>query len=77
MEDKLNNRITNLACFSLGVILATLMMGYGLMREFMWVLFGSSIILLVWIAWNWVRGIDYMQKNHPDYKGEDLFNEDK
>ena len=77
MEDKLNNRITNLACFSLGVILAALMMGHGLMREFIWVLFGSSIILLVWIAWNWVRGIDYMQKNHPDYKGEDLFNEDK
>lgn len=77
MEDKLNNRITNLACFSLGVILAALMMGQGLMKEFIWVLFGSSIILLIWIAWNWVRGIDYMQENHPDYKGEDLFNEDK
>ena len=23
----------------------------------------------------WVEGIDYMQKNHPDYKGEDLFDE--
>ena len=23
------------------------------------------------------NGIDYMQKNHPDYKGEDLFGEDK
>jgi len=21
----------------------------------------------------WVGGIDYMHKNHPDYKGEDLF----
>jgi hypothetical protein len=21
----------------------------------------------------WVDGIDYMHKNHPDYKGEDLF----
>jgi hypothetical protein len=21
----------------------------------------------------WVGGIDYMYKNHPDYKGEDLF----
>lgn len=21
----------------------------------------------------WVSGIDYMMKNHPDYKGEDLF----
>jgi hypothetical protein len=25
----------------------------------------------------WVNGIDYMDKNHPDYKGEDLFDEDK
>lgn len=25
----------------------------------------------------WVNGIDYMHKNHPDYKGEDLFDEDK
>lgn len=23
------------------------------------------------------NGIDYMQKNHPDYKGEDLFGEEK
>ena len=25
----------------------------------------------------WVNGIDYMDKNYPDYKGEDLFDEDK
>lgn len=24
----------------------------------------------------WVNGIDYMQENYPDYKGEDLFGED-
>ena len=23
----------------------------------------------------WVIGIDYMKKNHPDYKGDDLFGE--
>ncbi len=23
----------------------------------------------------WVNGIDYMDKNYPDYKGEDLFND--
>ena len=36
------------------------------------------IILLIAavIAIMWVRGIDYMQKNHPDYKGEDFFNEE-
>lgn len=33
--------------------------------------------IVVLLAIGWVRGIDYMQENHPDYKGEDLFNEDK
>ena len=28
------------------------------------------------IAWLWAGGIDYMAKNHPDYKGEDFFNEE-
>jgi hypothetical protein len=28
------------------------------------------------LSWAWVRGIDYMGKYHPDYKGEDLFGED-
>ena len=23
------------------------------------------------LSWSWVRGIDYMKENHPDYKGED------
>ena len=27
------------------------------------------------ISWLWVRGIDFMVKNHPDYKGDDLFGE--
>ena len=37
-----------------------------------------AIILLITIPISllWVRGIDYMDKNHPDYKGEDLFGED-
>jgi hypothetical protein len=24
------------------------------------------------LSWAWVRGIDNMKKNHPDYKGEDF-----
>jgi len=31
----------------------------------------SAVIIL------WVEGIDYMKKNHPDYKGDDLFNEEE
>ena len=75
-EDKWNNRISHLASFSLGGIWATIMIAKNWMSEFIWILFGSGIILFIWLAWNWVKGIDYMQKNHPDYKGEDLFDED-
>jgi len=32
--------------------------------------------ILFIVVYNWVKGIEYMQKNHPDYKGEDLFDED-
>jgi hypothetical protein len=38
---------------------------------------GIILVIVVPIAILWVRGIDYMQKNHPDYKGEDLFGEDE
>jgi hypothetical protein len=26
------------------------------------------------LSWAWVRGIDNMKENHPDYKGEDFLN---
>ncbi len=26
------------------------------------------------ISYFWVRGIDYMKENHPDYKGDDFLN---
>jgi hypothetical protein len=75
-EDKWNNRISQLASFSLGVIVTALMIAQNWMREFIWVLFGSGVILFVWLCWKWIEGIDYMQENHPDYKGEDLFDEE-
>lgn len=30
-------------------------------------------IVTALISWSWVRGIDYMKENHPDYKGDDFF----
>lgn len=33
----------------------------------------SMVLAVGVISWRWVEGIDYMQKNHPDYKGDDLF----
>jgi len=36
-----------------------------------------SLIFALLIAIPWVRGIDFMKKNHPDYKGGDFLNWDK
>jgi hypothetical protein len=36
----------------------------------------GSFILAVMVAIFWVRGIDYMKENHPDYKGEDFLGDD-
>jgi hypothetical protein len=35
---------------------------------------GMSFFFAAIIAVLWVRGIDNMMKNHPDYKGEDFLN---
>jgi hypothetical protein len=31
------------------------------------------LIILFLVVWAWIEGIDHMHKNHPDYKGDDLF----
>jgi hypothetical protein len=36
-----------------------------------------AFTLAVIIAVFWVRGIDNMKKNHPEYKGEDFLNWDE
>lgn len=36
--------------------------------------FGIMFIVVALISWRWVEAIDYMHKNHPDYKGEDFLN---
>lgn len=38
---------------------------------------GISFILAGIVSYFWVRGIDFMKENHPDYKGEDFLNWDK
>ena len=38
---------------------------------------GGSFILASLVAWSWVKGIDYMHENHPDYTGDDLFGIDE
>jgi hypothetical protein len=41
------------------------------------VAFIISLLITTPIAILWVKGIDYMHKNHPDYKGEDFLNWDR
>ena len=37
------------------------------------IVFGVAFSVVIIL---WVEGIDYMQKNHPDYKGDDLIDEE-
>jgi hypothetical protein len=34
------------------------------------------VVVSVFIGIQWVNAIDYMSTKYPDYKGEDLFDED-
>lgn len=34
------------------------------------------VAMVASLAWLWAGGIDYMQRNHPNYKGQDLFDEE-
>jgi hypothetical protein len=43
----------------------------------MWKVFLLMFIVVAIISYLWVRGIDYMKENHPDYKGEDFLNWDE
>lgn len=38
------------------------------------VVFLVIFISLTPIVYLWVKGLDFMHKNHPDYKGEDFLN---
>jgi len=39
-------------------------------------LISLAVFILLGVTALWVKGIDDMHKNHPDYKGEDLFGEE-
>jgi hypothetical protein len=41
----------------------------------MWIVYVLMFFVVAIISYLWVRGIDYMKENHPDYKGDDLFGE--
>ena len=39
----------------------------------MWIVYLVMFLVVTVVSLLWVSGIDYMQKNHPDYKGDELF----
>ena len=41
----------------------------------MFIIYAIVFTLLAALVWLWVGGIDFMQKNHPNYKGEDFLDE--
>ena len=40
-------------------------------------LISLGVFILLGVVALWVKGIDEMHENHPDYKGEDFLNEEK
>lgn len=76
-ENKWHNRIMHLTSFSLGVVVTALAISKGLFNLMLYMIIGSIGILLFSFIYNYIRGIDYMNENHSDYKGEDLFGEEK
>jgi hypothetical protein len=38
------------------------------------IIFGLAFSVVIIL---WVEGIDYMNKNYPDYKGEEFFNKEE
>lgn len=41
------------------------------------VVFLVIFVSLIPVVYMWIKGLDFMHKNHPDYKGNDLFGEDE
>ena len=75
-ENKWHNRIMHLTSFSMGIVVTALMMAKGMFELMLYVLIGSLVVLLVSFAYHYIGGRDYMKEIHPDYKGEDLFEEE-
>ncbi len=74
-ETKFHQIIMYLIFFSLGVVLSGFMMSGEMFQELVLMMLGGMVFLFVSLAYNYIRGIDHMQEHHPDYKGEDLFDD--
>lgn len=41
------------------------------------IIYAVTFTIVASLIWLWVGGIDFMKKNHPNYKGEDFLNWDQ
>jgi uncharacterized membrane protein YfhO len=74
-ETKFHHVMMYITFFSLGVVLSGLAISLNLLKEMVFVMFAGMVWLFISLVYNFIRGIDYMQEHHPDYKGEDLFDD--
>lgn len=74
-ETKFHHVMMYITFFSLGIVSSGLAISLNLFREMVFVMFAGMVWLFISLVYNFIRGIDYMQEHHPDYKGEDLFDE--
>lgn len=66
----------HLTSFSLGIIVTAFTISQGFFEAMLYMILVSLGVLLITFVYHYIKGIDYMAENHPDYKGEDLFDED-
>jgi hypothetical protein len=74
-ETKFHHVMMYITFFSLGIVSSGLAISLNLFREMVFVMFAGMVWLFISLVYNFIRGIDYMQEHHPDYKGEDLFDD--
>ena len=75
-ENKFHHVIMYLTFFCLGMMTTIIVIVQGFFQEFIYVLLAGVLFLMFSLIYNWIRGIDYMKENHPDYTGDDLFGEE-
>jgi uncharacterized membrane protein len=76
-ENKWNNRMMHLTSFSLGVVVTAFTISQGFFQAMLYMVLISLGVLLIAFVYHYIRGIDHMAEEHPDYKGEDLFGEEE
>lgn len=74
--NKWHDRLVNLVAFCWGIVFGTFVITKIGIEIFLYISLASMVIIGISTVYFWVQGIDYMDKNHPDYKGEDFLDDE-